>query len=228
MRFVKTITGVVGTAAIPAAIALSALTFTAPAEASEPFIGKQAGDFMIRARGILVEPDEDASVDTIGGTVDIDEQVVPEVDFSYFITDHIALELIAAVTPHDVTATNTSLGNVDLGDVLLLPPTLTVQYHMLPEKRFSPYVGAGINATFFIDDDVPSGGAVTDIDYDPSVGFALQAGVDYFINDNMLLNFDIKKVFINTDVDISTTLGPISADVDIDPWIIGVGVGWKF
>ncbi|MBV6632198.1 MAG: OmpW family protein [Alphaproteobacteria bacterium] len=224
MRFVKTIPGL----AITLGLALSAVAYTGDARASEPFVGKQAGDFMIRARGILVEPDEDASIDTIGGTVDIDEQFVPEVDFSYFITDHIALELIAAVTPHDVTATNTSLGNVDLGDVLLLPPTLTLQYHMLPEKRFSPYVGAGVNATFFIDDDVPSGGPVNSIDYDPSVGFALQAGVDYFITDNILLNFDVKKVFINTDVDVNTALGTIGADVDIDPWIIGVGVGWKF
>lgn len=214
------------------AIAVSGILGTglnpAIAQAEEVFTGKSAGDFMIRARGILVEPDEGASISPIGGDADIDEQFVPEVDFSYFITDNIALELIAAVTPHDVTATGTSVGNVDLGDVWLLPPTLTVQYHPLPKDKLSPYIGAGINYTHFFSDDIPGGGAVTGIDYDDSFGFALQAGVDYFISDNFFLNVDLKKVFINTDVTINTTLGQVNADVDIDPSIIGVGVGYKF
>lgn len=177
---------------------------------------------------ILVEPSEDAEISPIGGDADIDEQFVPEVDFSYFITDNIALELIAAVTPHDVTAEGTAIGNVDLGDVWLLPPTLTVQYHMLPKNRISPYVGAGINYTHFFNDDIPNGGPVTSIDYDDSVGVAIQAGVDYFVSDNFFLNFDVKKVFINTDVTLQTGLGPVTADVNIDPWIVGVGVGYKF
>lgn len=214
---------------VAAVAGLIAAGFTpAIAQAEEAFTGKSAGDFMIRARGLLVAPSEDASISPIGGDTDIDESFVPEVDFSYFITDNIALELIAAVTPHDVTATGTSVGNVDLGDVWLLPPTLTVQYHPLPKDKLSPYFGAGINYTHFFSDDIPGGGPVTGIDYDDSFGFALQAGVDYFVSDNLFVNFDVKKVFINTDVTIDTTLGRVNADVDIDPWIVGVGVGYKF
>ncbi len=198
------------------------------ADHTDTFTGKSAGDFMVRVRGLLVEPSEGADISPIGGDADIDEQFVPEVDFSYFLTDNLALELIAAVTPHDVTATGTAVGNVDLGDVWLLPPTLTLQYHMMPKNHISPYVGVGVNYTHFFNDDLPSNGVATSIDYDDSVGFALQAGVDYFVTDNLFLNFDVKKVFINTDVTIQTGLGQVNADVDIDPWIVGVGVGYKF
>jgi outer membrane protein len=214
------------TAALLAGLGMAAAA--TPVLAEDGFTGKQAGDFMIRARGIVVAPDESADITPIGGTVDIDTSVVPEADFTYFVTDNIAFELIAGVTPHSVTATGTSVGNVDLGDVWLLPPTLTVQYHFMPKEKFSPYLGAGINYTYFFGDDVPGGGPVNSIDYDGSFGFAAQVGFDYFLDNNWFLNFDAKKVFIRPDVDINTALGPVQAEVNIDPWIIGVGVGYKF
>ncbi len=162
----------------------------------------------------------------IGGDVDIDEQYVPELDFTYFFTPHVAAELILATTPHDVTAINTSLGQVDLGDVWLLPPTLNLQYHFLPHNDgFRPYVGAGINYTHFYNED---SGAVDSIEYDDSFGYSLQAGFDYGLNENWARNFDLKKVMINTDVTIRSGGSTINADVDIDPWILGVGVAYRF
>ena len=203
-----------------AAIALVAgVSAAVPAHAE--FAGKSAGDFMVRARAIAVVPDEDAST-TIGGNVSISNDVVPEIDFSYFITDNIALELIAATTKHDVSHN----AGIDLGEVSLLPPTLTLQYHFMPKERFSPYVGAGINYTIFYNEDAAAGSAVTDIDYDNAFGYALQVGVDYALNDNWYANVDVKKLFLNTDVSMNG--GTITADVDIDPWIIGVGVGYRF
>jgi outer membrane protein len=40
--------------------------------------------------------------------------------------------------------TTTKLGSVDL-----LPPTLTLQWHFMPDQSFDPYVGAGVNYTYF-------------------------------------------------------------------------------
>ncbi len=199
------------------AIIVAALPFAASA--------KEAGDLLVRARAIYVAPDESADI-SIGGKPAIDNSVMPELDFSYFFTDNIAVELILAVTPHDVAAKGTALGDVDLGDVSLLPPTLTLQYHFMPKEKMSPYVGVGVNYTKFFDADVPSGGIVTDIDYDSSFGLALQAGIDYAINDRWLINVDVKKIWINTDVSINA--GAVTADVDIDPWIFGFGVGYRF
>jgi len=199
-----------------------------PAMAQE-FQPKEAGDLLIRLRGIGVIPDENGDLSVggndISGDVEVDDVLVPELDFSYFLTDKIALELILATTRHDVEAVDTPLGNADLGEVQLLPPTLTVQYHPLPKNRVSPYVGAGINYTIFFDEE---DGDATSIDYENSFGFALQAGVDYALSGNWSLNFDIKKIFLNTDVETTLAGTNIEADVDIDPWIIGVGVGYRF
>ncbi|MCG8545214.1 MAG: OmpW family protein [Alphaproteobacteria bacterium] len=179
----------------------------------------------LRVRGLAVIPQESADISVIGGDVDIDTSYVPELDISYFFTENIAVELILAVTPHDVTATNTSIGNVDLGSVWLLPPTLLLQYHHPFKGGFKPYVGAGLNYTVFFDEDAP-GGTVQSIDYENSVGYALQFGMDYMLNENWLINVDVKKLFLSTDVKING--GAINADVDIDPWIVGVGLGYRF
>ena len=107
--------------------------------------------WLIRARALWIKPEASSPVlPFLGGNVtDISSTVVPELDFSYFFTNHIAAELILATNRHHVIANNTVLGTVDLGKVSLLPPTLTLQYHFIPESTFSPYVGAGVNYTFF-------------------------------------------------------------------------------
>ncbi len=180
--------------------------------------GKWDGKWMVRARALGVVPDESSSL-SIGGHVNVDNSIVPEVDFTYFFTPNIAAELIAAVTPHDVK-TN---GGIDAGSSWLLPPTLTLQYHFTQFKGIKPYVGAGINYTHFFNTDA---GALNSVEYDDSFGAALQAGVDIPIRDNWYINADVKKVWINT----TATFSPsgVRADVDIDPWLIGVGLAYRF
>jgi outer membrane protein len=198
--------------------------------------------WMVRARALAVLPDESAALSVGGarlaGDADIGDQYVPELDFTYFFTDHIAAELILAVTPHDVSAVNVTVpgaltnANIDLGDVWLLPPTLTLQYHFRSHGRFKPYVGAGVNATFFFNED--EGPVADGIDYDPSFGPALQAGVDYDLDGQeggFALNADIKKIWINTDVkvDFTSALGAaVNADVDIDPLVVALGLAYKY
>jgi outer membrane protein len=201
-----------------------------PAGADEPaeakLSGKSAGDFLVRLRGIAVIPRDNADIDPIGGDTELENTGVPEIDFTYFITDNIAVELIAATTNHDVVAENTSIGDVDLGDVWLLPPTLLAQYHFFTKEIVSPYVGAGINYTVFYGIDEPNNGIITDIDYDNSFGWALQMGVDVRLDERWYLNADVKKLWLDSDVSIIN--GAINADVDMDPWIVGMGIGYKF
>lgn len=213
--------------ALLSATLLATLSPLAPAYAQTPG-WKQAGDVLVRGRIIGVIPNEDQSVSPIGGTVDIDNSVNPELDFSYFFTDHIAAELILASPPHDVYLNDSTIGGVDLGSVWLLPPTLTLQYHFDPIGRWgiSPYVGAGINYTWFYGEDVSS--PVNSADYGSSFGGALQVGADIPVSGNWFLNLDAKYVWINTDVDYETAVGHVDADVDIDPLIVGFGIGYKF
>lgn len=178
--------------------------------------------FLIRARAIGVVPDESSST-SIGGEITVADQIVPEVDFSYFFTDNIAAELVAAVTPHDMGAVGTTLGDLDLGDVWLLPPTLTLQYHFNPAGNIRPYAGAGVTYVHYFN--VDSAG-FNDIDYDDGFGVALQAGVDIGIDDHWAFNADVKKIFHQ--VDASVNHGAVTADVDLDPWVIGVGIAYRF
>jgi outer membrane protein len=180
--------------------------------------------FLIRARGIAVVPDESSTVTPIGGEVKIDNAVAPELDLSYFFTENLALEVIAATTKHDARASGTSLGNLDLGEFWILPPTLLAQFH-LPLGNFKPYIGAGVNYTITYGEDA-AGGPVDDLDIDNGFGWAAQIGVDYMLDEHWLINADIKKLWLNLDAKVNN--GAARADIDVDPWIFGIGVGYRF
>ena len=176
--------------------------------------------WLIRARVVTVVPDESASVTGLGGSVDIDTSVIPEIDITYFFSENWAAELVLGTSNHSVATTPS---NIDLGDVWLLPPTLTLQYHFTPKAQFRPYIGAGVNYTIFYGAD---SGSVASIEYDNAFGFALQGGMDYDLGNNWVFNVDVKKIWLSTDVSING--GAITADVDIDPWFFGTGIGYRF
>jgi outer membrane protein len=178
--------------------------------------------WQIRLRGLVVAPDDSATIEAIGGDSDISTAYIPELDITYFFTENFAAELVLGTAKHDVSVVGTAVGNIDLGSVYLLPPTLMVQYH-LTGSDFKPYAGAGINYTFFYNE--KSGPVANAVDYDNSVGFALQLGMDYSLNEDWFINVDIKRLFLSTDVtvDATTALGAtVGADVTIDPWLAGV------
>ena len=201
-------------------------------------VSLSAQNWQVRLRGVAVQPNEKAEVSTIGGDVNISNSFIPELDFTYFFNKNVAAELILGTTKHDVKTTGSNLtaiggsasAEVDLGSVWLLPPTLTLQYHFYPTKTLKPYVGAGLNYTLFYG---VKSGAVKDVKYDNALGFALQGGVDYMLTDKYFLNFDIKKLFLKTDVDVDASNAvpgatSVPAEVNIDPLLIGFGVGMKF
>lgn len=187
--------------------------------------------WQVRLRGVGVVPTESASIGVIGGDVSISNQFIPELDFTYFFTKNIAVELILGTTKHNVQAVETAAGNVDLGSVWLLPPTLTAQYHFYPtqDKVFKPYIGAGINYTIFYN---VKSGDVADVKYDNALGYAAQLGFDLMLNEQFFINFDAKRLFLKTDVTVdASNLAPdlsIPAKVDINPWLLGIGLGYKF
>lgn len=197
-------------------------------------------NWQVRLRGIGIFPDQSATIGIIGGDIAISNAYVPELDFTYFFTEHFAAELILGTAKHDVNTVGSDISaiggptsfDVDLGSVMLLPPTLTFQYHFFPmkEKKFKPYVGAGVNYTIFYN--VKEGDVVKGIEYDNAIGYAGQVGFDILFTDKYFVNFDVKKLFLKTDVtvDASNLAAGLSipAEVTIDPWIVGIGVGMKF
>lgn len=204
---------------------LSAMTLcSGPAFAND----LTASPWLVRVRAIDVAPSASSSTITgLGGHVDeISKDVVPELDISYFFTNHVSSELILGTTKNDVSATGTSLGTVNLGSVHLIPATITLQYHFLPDKTVNPYVGAGINYTYFYG--VDSGSTASSINYSNSFGSAFQVGADISINKNWLINVDIKKIFIQTNAHVNVGTDTYTSTVDINPVVYGIGVGYRF
>jgi outer membrane protein len=206
----------------------------------------QQGDWVVRIRAAHINPDEDSSLRAsaggaaLTGELTVDSNTIPELDISYYVTKNIALELILAVgSRHDVKLTNSALNgaavpalNENLGEVNALPPTLTVQWHFNPDQLIDPYVGAGVNYTRFMDKNLKhSVGGDIDVDRN-SFGLALQAGVDVNLKDGWLINADLKKLWIDTDVHFSHGNGLFPKQkidsLDINPWVFGIGVGKKF
>lgn len=225
------------------AVALAAAVFAPVAAQAE------AGDWVVRARAVNVAPNEDsklgktvnqnvAPVMSPGAELAVSDKVIPELDISYYFTKNIAAELILAVgTRHNVSIQKEAgavVPNQDLGSVNLLPPTLTAQWHFNPDQMIDPYVGAGINYTIMLDRNLkvnrgPLAGSKIKIDSD-SWGPALQAGVDINLKDGWLINADVKYVWLDTDVKLNTPAGAWTKidSLDINPWVVGIGIGKKF
>ncbi|PZW41031.1 outer membrane protein [Humitalea rosea] len=209
------------------AAALSLLALPAMAEDTAPR-GHQTGDFMIGASVIGLLPMNGGHVSMIDGTPNVSDSVTGQLDFTYFVRNDISLNLIAATTRHDVEVRGSALGTVDLGRVWALPPTLTLQYHPMPQSRYSPYVGVGVTYTVFYGEGGGRTAPVTKVDVENAFGAALNAGLDIEFAPNWLLNFDVKKFYLRPDVAVETSVGRINATTNLDPWVVGMGVRYRF
>jgi outer membrane protein len=195
--------------AVIALAAATLMTGTAFAQAKE-------GPWMVRVRAVNVQS---VNEDSTGLGLAVNNKTIPEVDISYFLNKNVAVELILTVPQQH----NLSSNGADIGTLKQLPPTLLAQYHFdLP--GYKPYVGAGINFTRFSNVELLPSYSGVDTDRN-SFGAAIQVGVDIPLSGNMYLNFDVKKVYMGTDIYAGTTnLGTFK----IDPVLASVGLGWRF
>ena len=177
--------------------------------------------WLVRVRAVNLDS---ANKDSTGLGLSINDKVLPEIDFSYFVTPQFAVELILTYPQKQKISAN---GLGEIGTLKHLPPTLTAQYHFTDFGAFKPYVGAGVNYTRF-----------SNVNFNPAVvaalqpsveksswGFALQAGMDYEVSKNLYVNFDVKKVQIRTDI---SSGGAKVGEFRVDPWLIGLGIGRRF
>lgn len=201
----------------------AAAAITLACHTSEAF---EAGDWLIRLRGIGVIPnDSSGSLSTVPHSgVKVSTSWAPELDFTYMWTRNIGTELVLATTKHHIHGKK-ALHGVNVGSTWALPPTLTVQYHFLPDCAFQPYLGIGVNYTSFYNKHCHL--AKTHLSLTNSWGFAAQAGFDYLLSEHWFLNADLKYVTMDTKAHLKgTTSGHVK--VRINPWIVGAGVGYRF
>ena len=215
--------------------------------------GYQAGDFVVRGGYTSVDPSSDKTgvyVEALGGdtplSVSVDDNAQLGLNFVYFLDSNWAVEVLAA-TPfkHDVAihdpqgiaagvfgVEGLDVDGITLAEVTHLPPTVSALYYFDTNSAFLPYVGAGLNYTIFFDEEfkaAPKSLGFNDLELDGSFGLAFQVGADYQLNDNWMVNASVR--YIDIDSDVSFKIGEDikgSADVEVDPVVFSLMVGYKF
>ena len=218
-------------------LAIALLAATGISAIATPVMAYEAGDWLIRGRVINVNPIDDSGLVSVNGAavagsgVTVDDDTVPELDITYMFTPNWGAELILGYSSHDVDASGTRNSLNQVIDAKALPPTLTLQYHFMPNSTIRPYVGAGVNYTYFFDEEVkgPLDQAGAKVEMDDSWGLAVQAGVDIALNDDWFVNLDVKYIDIETTARFKgTTAGRVKVNVDVDPVVWGIGIGRRF
>ncbi len=184
------------------------------------------GDWIVRAGATNVNPNADS--DTIPGTgseVDIDDAWAMGFTISYFFTDNWAVELLGS-TPfeHTIEGDGGALDGVDVVDITHLPPTLSAQYHLPFDNGFKPYGGLGLTYFWILDEDSQISGV--DVSVDNAWGVGAQLGADYNVTSNWLINADVRYIWLDTEADVEGVVDDL--EVDVDPWVFTLAVGYKF
>ncbi|MGG4607095.1 outer membrane protein OmpW [Providencia sp. Me31A] len=208
---------------------LTALVLAAATLAPAVSIAHEAGDFIFRAGTATVRPNA-GSEDVLGlGKFNVNNNTQLGLTFGYMITDNIGVELLAA-TPFEHKVSLGDYGNI--ASVKHLPPTLMAQYYFgSKEDKLRPYLGAGVNYTFFFDEKFNSTGKsmqLTDLDLSSSWGFAAQAGMDYMLTDNWMLNASLWWMDIDTEVKFKAGGQQTKIDTRLDPFVFMFGAGYRF
>jgi outer membrane protein len=186
--------------------------------AGAPAVAHDKGDFVIRAGATWVDPKQNNN-----DIVEVDDAWSLGLTFTYFLTEHWALDLLAAYPfEHDIALRK---NGPDVGSTKHLPPTLSVQYHFIPDGAVQPYVGLGVNYTYFFDEDTSGPLAGADLDLDDSWGVAAQLGFDLQFSERWVGNIDFRYISIESEAEVN---GADIGDVEIDPFVGSVMIGYKF
>src|SRR5690554_56265 len=226
---------------------LLASTILALSVAAPSVMAHEAGDILVRAGVVTVTTSESTSGVMVDGTTDLGGEATLNnntqlgLNFAYMVTNKVAVELLGASPfEHDVTIEGTGAVDGALGKVKHLPPTLSAVYFPLDAGSvFQPYVGVGVNYTWFFDEKVTSGAKagnnaagfqLTNLKVKNSWGWAAQVGADYMLTENIMLNGQIRYIDIDTEATVDVAGGAAHAvvDVDIKPVVYMVGLGYKF
>ena len=155
-------------------------------------------------------------------SLEVEDQIGLTFSATYMFAPNWGVELLAALPfTHDITLN----GAGAVGEIDLLPPTLSAQYHFNPNGRVRPYVGAGLNYTIFSDERTWGALQGTKLELDPSFGPAAQLGVDIDVIPGWIVNLDVRWFDIDTDAKLD---GADLGTMEIDPYAFGLSLGHRF
>lgn len=187
---------------------------------TQPVMAYEAGDIITRVGVATVVPSNDPG-DAGGTKLKVTENSQLGFTGTYMLTPDFGVEVLAA-TPFNHTVETED--GADVATASHLPPTISAQFYTKkPIEELQPYVGAGLNYTEFFNEKNKMG---LDIDsLKSSLGLSVSAGLDYVIDEHLLLNAAIWYIDIDTEVEGGDVDG---TELEIDPLVWMVGAGYKF
>ena len=196
-------------------LTISAILYTPHASAAD----EEFKPWQVRAGISLISPTSDSgSIANDAINVTIDNRVGPTVNLAYFFTPNWSVDVLGGLPfKHQI-----NFNGSRAGETKHLPPIVSLQYHFNPEGKLSPFIGVGVNYTKFLSEKADNGAKV---ELSDSWGPAVQFGLDYALNKEWSIGGDIRYAKINTDVRIN---GQKLGDVDVDPTIYSLNVGYRF
>lgn len=196
------------------ACALTGGTIAAHADTFDPWV--------VKVGAHSADPKSDNGT-LAGGTLeaDVGSDVKPTITAEYLFSPNWGLEVLASLPfEHDI-----KLNGVNAGSAKHLPPTVSAQYHFNAGGSVSPFVGLGLNYTFFFSEHTTGPLAGTKLSLGSSVGPAVHGGIDFNISERWLVTVDARWMNLDSDVKVD---GAKVGTVHIDPFVYGVAVGYRF
>lgn len=177
----------------------------------------EGGDWLTRFGGSYINPTSNNHE-----TVEVDGAWGFTFNLTYMVAPHWGVELLAALPyKHDISL----IDGPKVASTKQLPPTLSVQYHFLPESSIQPYLGVGVNYTDFFSEKTTGALQGTDLSLDSSWGWGVDFGVDILLSETWFLNFDIRYIGIESDASLD---GDSIGTVKINPMVYGASLGFRF
>ena len=178
------------------------------------------GNWVVRFGAHVVDP-ASGNGHLAGMTASIGSSTRPTGSIEYLATPHWGIEALAALPfEHEV-----ELDGQKAACTRQLPPVIGVNYHFLPDAEVSPFVGAGINYTYFFDTKGKGLLQGDRVSIDNSWGAAAHAGVDIALSPRWLLTADVRWIDIRGDVHVD---GTNVGRAKVDPWVYGLSFGYRF
>lgn len=208
--------------------------------ASQPALA-EAGDILIRGRATYFMPLDDSGlirpgIGKLPSGASVEDKFGAEFAFTYFLSNTIGLEFGFGGSKLNIFGDDHTPSEGDLVSAKFIMPSATLQYHFMPKAAVRPYVGVGINYVRYYDEQPGSVLVLANrfpnrvqptASLEGKFGYHGQIGFDVPLTDRFFVNFDVKYVMTNTTAKFVTNDIDF-VDIDVNPIIFGLGLGFRF
>ena len=193
--------------------------------------------FDLTAAAVWVDPNSSGTFNSANPNqpfdISFDGKLGYGIAANIFFGNAISLELAGSEVRPQATLRTRATGFTTAGnDLKMIPLTAVLQWHLFPNGRIDPYVGAG--AAYILFDKLDNANdvgniGVNRIDFKDDAGLALNAGLGIGLTNNLALTLDGKYVPLKSSATAVFATGPnTTTKVKINPVMFSAGLTLRF